>query len=69
MANKYVTNAREGAKGTDRARKHKRAVGRKIQGDKDKTEEKHGMNPNTRPTHRQANAFSIEDDNKKLHKV
>ena len=69
MANKYVKNAREGAKGTDRTRKHKRTQGRKKQEDGDKTKEKHGMKPHSRPTHKQAHAFSIGDDNKKLHKV
>ena len=69
MANKYVKNAREGAKGKDRTRKHKRTQGRKMQEDGDKTKEKHGMKPHPRPTHKQAHAFSIGDDNKKLHKV
>ena len=69
MANKYVKNAREGAKGTDRTRKHKRTQGRKIPEDGDYTKEKHGMKPHPRPTHKQAHAFSIGDDNKKLHKV
>ena len=69
VANEYVKNAREGAKGTDRARKHKRTQGRKIQEDGDKTKEKHGMKPHPRPTHKQAHAFSIGDHNKKLHKV
>ena len=67
MANKYVKNAREGAKGTDRTRKHKRMQGRKIQEDGDKTKERHGMKPHLRPTHKQAHTFSIGDDNKKLH--
>ena len=69
MANKYVKNAREGAKGTDRTRKHKRTQGRKMQEDGDKTKEKHGMKPHSRPNHKQTHAFSIGDDNKKLHKV
>ena len=69
MANKYVKNAREGAKGTDRTRKHKRTQGRKIQENGDKTKEKHGMKPHPRPTHKQAHAFSIGDHNNKLHKV
>ena len=68
MANKYVKNAREGAKGTDRTRKHKRTQGCKIQEDRYKTKEKHGMKPNP-PSYKQAHAFSIGDDNKKLHKV
>ena len=50
MANKYVKNAREGAKGTDRTTKHKRTQGRKIQEDGDKTKEKHGMKPHPHPT-------------------
>ena len=69
MANKYVKNAREAAKGTDRTRKHKRTQGRKMQEDRDKTKEKHGMKPHPPPTHKQAHAFSLGDDNKKLHKV
>ena len=69
MVNKYVKNSREGAKGTDRTRKHKRTQGRKMQGDGDKTKEKHGMKHHSRPTHKQAHAFSIGDNNKKLHKV
>ena len=69
MANKYVKNATESAKGTDRARKHKRTQGRKIQEDGDKTKEKHGMKPQPRPTQKQAHTFSIRVDNKKLHKV
>ena len=69
MANKYVKNAREGAKGTDRARKHKRTQGRKVQEDGDKTKEKHTMKTQPRPTHKQAHALSIGDDNKMLHKV
>ena len=69
MAYKYVKNASEGAKGTDRARKHKRTQDRKIQEDVDKTKEKHGMKLHPRPTHKQAHAFSKRDDNKKLHKV
>ena len=69
MASKYVKNAKEGAKGTDRTRKHKRTQGRKKQEDVDKTKEKNGMKPHTRPTDKQAHAFSIGDDNKKLHKV
>ena len=69
MANKYVKNAREGAKGTDRTRKHKRTQGCKIQEYGDKTKEKHGMKPHPRPTNKQAHAFSIGDDNKKLQKV
>ena len=69
MANKYVKNAREGAKGTDRTRKHKRTQGRKMQEDGDKTKEQHGMKSYPRPTQKQAHAFSIGDDNKKLHKV
>ena len=40
MANKYVKNAREGAKGTDRTRKHMRTQGRKMQKDGNKTKEK-----------------------------
>ena len=63
MANKYVKNAREGAKGTDGARKHKRTQGRKIQEDADKTKEKHGMKPHPHPIHKQAHTFSIGDDN------
>ena len=43
--------------------------GRKKQEDGDKTKEKHGMKPHSRPTHKQAHAFTIGDDNKKLHKV
>ena len=69
MANKYVKNAREGAKGTDRARKHKRTQGRKVQEDGDKTKEEHGMKPHPRPTQKQAHALYIGDDNKKLQKV
>ena len=69
MANEYVKNARGGAKGTDRALKHKRTQGRKEQEDGDKTKEKHGMKPHPCPTHKQAHALSIGDDNKKLHKV
>ena len=69
MANKYVKNAREGAKGTDRTRKHKRTQRRKMQEDADKTKEKHGMQPLPRLTHKQAHTFSIGDGNKKLHKV
>ena len=69
MANKYVKNAREGAKEMDRTRKHKHTQGRKIQEDGDKTKEKHGMKPQPRPTHKQAHAFSIGDDNKKLQNV
>ena len=69
MVNKYVKNARECAKETDRARKHKRTQDRKVQEDGDKTKEKHGMRPHLCPTHKQAHALSIGDDNKKLHKV
>ena len=69
MANRYVKNAREGANGLDRTRKHKCTQGRKIQEDGDKTKEKHGMKTHPRPTQKQAHAFSIGDDNKKLHKV
>ena len=69
MTNKYVKNAREGAKGTDRTRKHKRTQSRKMQEDGDKTKEKHGMQPHPRPTHKQAHTFSIGDGNKKRHKV
>ena len=69
MANKYVKNARERAKGTDRTPKHKRTQGRKMQKDGDKTKEKRGMKPHPRPTHKQAHPFSIGDGNKKLHKV
>ena len=69
MAKRYVKNAREGAKGTDRTRKHKRTEGRKIQEDGDKTKEKDGMKPHPRPTHKQAHAFSIRNDNKKLPKI
>ena len=69
MTNKYVKNAREGAKGTDRARIHKSTQGRKVQEDGDKNKEKHGMKPQPRPTHKHAHALSIEDDNEKLRKV
>ena len=69
MANKYVKNAREGAKGTDHARIHKRTQIRKVQEDGDKIKEKHGMKPHPRPDHKHAHALSIEDDNEKLHKV
>ena len=69
MANKYVENKREGAKGADRARKHKRTHSRKIEEYRDKTKEKPGMKPHSCPTHKQAHAFAIGDDNKKLHKV
>ena len=69
MANKYVKNAREGAKGTDRTRKHKRTQSRKMQEGGDKTTEKHGMQPHPCPTHKQPHAFSIGDGNKKQHKV
>ena len=69
MANKYVKNAREGAKGTDRARIHKRTQGHKVQEDGVKIKEKHGMKPDPRPTHKHAHALSIGDDNKQLHKV
>ena len=51
MANKYVTNAKEGAKGTDHAHIHKCKQGRKVQEDGDKSKEKHGMKPDpSRPT-------------------
>ena len=69
MANKYVKNVREGAKGKDHARKHKRTQGRKVQEDGDKIEEEHGMKPHPRPTHKHAHALSIGEDNEKLHKV
>ena len=69
MTNKYVKNAREGAKGTDRARIHKSTQGRKVQEDGDKNKEKHGMKPQPRPTHKHAHTFSIEDGNEKLRKV
>ena len=69
MANKYVKNAREGTKGTDRTRKHTHTQSRKMQEDGDKTKEKHGMQPHPRPTNKQAHAFPIGDGNKKLHKV
>ena len=69
MTTKYVKNAREGAKGTVRTRKRKRTHSRKMQEDGDKTKEKHGMQRHPRPTHKQAHAFSIEDGNKKRHKV
>ena len=48
-----------------RGRKHKR----KMHEDGDKTKEKHGMQPQLRPTHKQAHAFSIGNGNKKRHKV
>ena len=69
MANKYVKNVREGAKGTDRTRIHKRTQGRKVQEDGDKIKAKHGMKPHPRPTHKHAHALSIGNDNEKLHKV
>ena len=65
MTNKYVKNAREGAKGT----KTQTYTSRKMHEDGDKTKEKHGMQPHPRPTHKQAHAFSIGDGNKKRHKV
>ena len=69
MTNKYVKNAREGAKRTDRTRKNKRTQSRKMQEDGDETKENHGMQPHPRPTHKQAHAFSIGDGNNKRHKV
>ena len=45
MANKYVKNAKEGAKGMDNARIHKCTQGRKVKEDGDKIKEKHGMKP------------------------
>ena len=49
MASKYVKNAKEGAKGTDHANKHKHTQGRKVQEDGDKSKEKHGMKPHPAP--------------------
>ena len=69
MANKYVKNASEGAKGTDHARIHKRTQGRKVQEDEDKIKEKHGMKSGPRPRHKHAHTLSLGNDNKKLHKV
>ena len=59
MANKYVKNAREGTKETDRARIHKRTQGCKVQEDGDKIKEKHGMKPHPRPTHKHAHALCL----------
>ena len=69
MANKYIKNARDGAKGTDHARIHKRTQGRKVQEDGDKIKEKHGMKTHPRPTHKHAHTLSKGDDNEKLQKV
>ena len=49
MANKYVKNAKEGAKGTDHAHIHKCTQGRKVQEDGDMSKEKHGMKPHPAP--------------------
>ena len=49
MTNKYVKNAREGAKGTDHTRKHKCTQSRKMQEDGNKTKEKYGMQPQPLP--------------------
>ena len=49
MANKYVKNAKDGAKGTDHARIHKRTQGHKVQEDGNKIKEKHGMKPQSTP--------------------
>ena len=42
-----------------RGRKHKRTQSRKMHEDGDKTKEKHGMQPQPRPTHKQAHAFFL----------
>ena len=53
MANKYVKNTKEGAKGSNHA--HKRTQKRKMKEDGGKVKEKHGMKPHPAPptnTHR-----------------
>ena len=47
MANKYVKNTKEGAKGSNHA--HKRTQSRKVKEDGDKVKEKHGMKPHPAP--------------------
>ena len=49
MAHKYVKNTKEGAKGTAHTRIHKRTQGRKVQEDRDKDKEEHGMKPHPAP--------------------
>ena len=49
MTHKYSKNAKEGAKGTDNARIHKRTQGHKVQEDGDKNKEQHGMKPHPAP--------------------
>ena len=49
MADMYVKNAKEGAKGTDHTHIHKRTQGRKLQEYGDKIKEIHGMKPRPAP--------------------
>ena len=47
MANKYVKNTKEDAKGSNHA--HKRTQSCKLEEDGDKVKEKHGMKPHPAP--------------------
>ena len=47
MANKYVKNTKEGAKGWNHAHKHTQS--RKVKEDGDKVKEKHGMKTHPAP--------------------
>ena len=59
MANKYVKNAKESAKGTNHAHIHKSTQGRKVKEDGDKVKEKHGMTPHPPPHPQNMHTLSL----------
>ena len=60
MANKYVKNTKEGAKGSNHAHIAKRTQGRKVKEDGDKVEEKHGMKPRPPPPPHNIHTLSLQ---------